>query len=350
MRILYGVQGTGNGHISRARELAKYFAIKNVCVDYLFTGRDQNSFFDMEIFGNYHYRRGLTFYNENGQVNYLKTFQNNNYLQFLADIFHFDLEPYDLIITDFEPVSAWAARLSGKKVIGIGHQYAFGYNIPLSAENFISKSVLRYFAPANISIGLHWDKFRSPILPPIIDTSLVMARRDEAPNRKVKNVLVYLPFEDQEFVQEVLATLQEYIFTIYSPDLNDHQKGNLILRKASHDMFKSDLIKTDAVICGSGFELISECLHLGLPILTKPQGGQMEQQSNAMALQELKYATVIKELNPHKIESWCNRVVENNIQIKLPNVAAYIVNWVCKNHREGIDDMSDELWNRTSYL
>ena len=84
MRILYGVQGTGNGHISRARELAKYFAIKNVCVDYLFTGRDKNGFFDMEIFGNYHYRKGLTFYSQNGQVNYLKTFKKNNYFQFLV--------------------------------------------------------------------------------------------------------------------------------------------------------------------------------------------------------------------------------------------------------------------------
>jgi UDP:flavonoid glycosyltransferase YjiC (YdhE family) len=37
MKILYGVQGTGNGHISRARLMADAFSRRNdVEVDYLF--------------------------------------------------------------------------------------------------------------------------------------------------------------------------------------------------------------------------------------------------------------------------------------------------------------------------
>ena len=32
MKLLYGVQGTGNGHISRARMMAKHFSEKKIVV------------------------------------------------------------------------------------------------------------------------------------------------------------------------------------------------------------------------------------------------------------------------------------------------------------------------------
>lgn len=346
MKILYGVQGTGNGHITRARMLAKHFSNEPVSVDFLFTGRKQKDFFDMSIFGDYLYRQGLTFHSEKGRLNYFKTLKKNNLITFVRDVMQLDVAPYDLIITDFEPVSAWAGRLSGKKVIGIGHQYAFGYDIPLSGENVISRFIMRYFSPASISVGLHWDKFDAPILPPIIDNSLTRVKRVEPNDRKVKNILVYLPFEDQKLLQDLLVALPEFIFTIYSQDLYDHDNGNLKLRKASHDKFKSDLVSTDAVICGSGFELISECLHLGLPILTKPQAGQMEQQSNAAALEQLQYATVFTKLDPHVIQYWCNRISEKNTEIKLPDVAAFIVDWICREQHKDISEVSHELWSQ----
>ncbi|HCS28312.1 MAG TPA: glycosyltransferase, partial [Spongiibacteraceae bacterium] len=51
MRILYGVQGTGNGHISRARMMARHFTLRGSKVDYLFSGRDLGRYFDMQCFG-----------------------------------------------------------------------------------------------------------------------------------------------------------------------------------------------------------------------------------------------------------------------------------------------------------
>ena len=53
MRILYGVQGTGNGHISRCRSVAEALARKGVEVDYLLSGRPANGYFDMQAFGHY---------------------------------------------------------------------------------------------------------------------------------------------------------------------------------------------------------------------------------------------------------------------------------------------------------
>ncbi len=48
MRILYGVQGTGNGHLSRARVVAKALAKHYIQVDYFFSGRQPEQFFDMQ--------------------------------------------------------------------------------------------------------------------------------------------------------------------------------------------------------------------------------------------------------------------------------------------------------------
>ena len=39
MKILYGVQGTGNGHIARARAMSHAFKEHDVEVDFLFSGR-----------------------------------------------------------------------------------------------------------------------------------------------------------------------------------------------------------------------------------------------------------------------------------------------------------------------
>ncbi len=43
MNILYGIQGTGNGHVSRSRVMAKHFAERGANVTYLFSGREKKS-------------------------------------------------------------------------------------------------------------------------------------------------------------------------------------------------------------------------------------------------------------------------------------------------------------------
>ena len=60
--------------------------------------------------------------------------------------------------------------------------------------------------------------------------------------------------------------------------------------------FKLDLRASAGVICNAGFELISECLQWGKPVLTRPLAGQMEQRSTAEALRQLGYATVLGKL------------------------------------------------------
>ncbi len=114
MKLLYGVQGTGNGHIARARMMAHHFAKRGIEVQYLFSGRPPEQYFDMAAFGDYWHYVGLTFATEQGRISNIKTLRQLRPLQFIRDLRNIDLSPFDAVITDFEPLTAWAGRLQKK--------------------------------------------------------------------------------------------------------------------------------------------------------------------------------------------------------------------------------------------
>lgn len=337
MKILYGVQGTGNGHTTRARMMARYFAKHNADVTYLFSGREQDQYFDMECFGEVIYRRGLTFVTDSGKVLYGQTTLHNNVPRFLLDVFNLDLSPYDVILTDYEPITAWAGKLRGRKVIGVGHQYAFGSNVPRDGENLIANLVMKYFAPVSQGIGFHWHHFgHDNILPPIIDNHLPGDRSGDF-------YLVYLPFEHQGTVTTLLNCLEDYQFIQYSPELTDSTKGNVKLRKTCHDGFKRDLSHCKGVICNAGFELVSECLHMRLPLLVKPVQGQLEQLSNAAALRQLQFAKTIDHLSPAVVEDWLEKD-KLSPELDFPDVAEALVEWLLQGQQRDSKILANELW------
>lgn len=340
MKILYGIQGTGNGHISRGRMMARHFAAQGADITYLFSGRPREQYFDMQPFGDFLTRRGLTFITQGGRIRYLSTVMKNNVFELLSDIRNLDLSGYDLVITDFEPVSAWAGKRAGLPVIGIGHQYAFHHRIPIAGANPVATNIMRWFGPAQHAIGLHWHHFDQPILPPIIDPDI--KRLPDA-----GHTLVYLPFEDQHKVAQMLNSIKDHRFIQYSPELTDAEQGNVSLRKTCHDGFKRDMASASRVICNAGFELVSECLALGLPILVKPLHGQMEQLSNALALEKLGYGRAIHTVEQACIERWIDSRTEV-LQINYPDVAKALVTWVLSGQWEDKKSLINSLWNEKS--
>lgn len=342
MKILYGIQATGNGHISRSRVMARYLSEHNVDVTYLFSGRDKDKLFDMEIFGDYLHRRGLTFVIDHGAINHFKSITQNNIFTFLNDVKKLDLDDYDLVISDFEPVTAWAAKLKNKPSIGVGHQYAFGPRTPSAGRYSLGSMIMKSFAPVKYKAGLHWHPFGEGVLPPIIDFQLQRNSCDES-------YLVYLPFEDQGRVTQMLNTLQGYQFLQYSPNVSDAQCANVALRQTCYSGFKNDLRKAKGVICNAGFELISECLHLGLPILAKPLTGQIEQLSNGLALTELGYAEIRLKLNAQSIKQWLEQ--EKRVQPRpIPNVAEPLVEWILSAQWQDTKVLTDRLWKNNGRL
>ncbi|MFH2058209.1 MAG: hypothetical protein ABIJ59_04850 [Pseudomonadota bacterium] len=49
MRILYGIQGTGNGHVSRATRIIDCLPRRKITVDVIFSGCDTDKVYDQSI-------------------------------------------------------------------------------------------------------------------------------------------------------------------------------------------------------------------------------------------------------------------------------------------------------------
>jgi len=337
MKIFYGVQGTGNGHITRARVMAKALYAAGMDVTFQFSGRPRDKYFDMDIFNDYQTCKGLTFSIDKGQVKFCKTALEAKPITFIKEINALDLSGYDLIISDFEPVTAWAAKQQKKLVLGIGHQYAFKHKIPRQSNDPLAEQVLKHFAPADKSIGLHWHHFGQPILPPIIETA------ELAPKSIKHKIVVYLPFEDPRQVIDLLAPFKNFTFHIYSPEPVASEFEHIFCYPLSRTGFQQNLTDCEGIISNSGFELASEALQLGKKILAKPIHGQMEQLANAAALTHTGYGHVMNDLDASIIEHWLHDA--HAVHVTYPNTAQIVVEWI----KNGMPDMDnyfiEAVWN-----
>ena len=340
MKILYGVQATGNGHISRARALAEAFRNHDVDVTWLFSGRERSQLFDMAPFGDFRHCRGLTFATRAGSVRYWRTLRQNHLPRFLRDVRALPLAGFDLVVTDFEPVTAWAGRRAGVPTIGIGHQYAFGPNTPIAGGHWLARQIMSRFAPVDRPVGLHWHPYNDNVLPPILD---LPAQRGETGD----HVLVYLPFEDASAVSALLQQFPAIQFRLYGPGLGAAEHGNVSLRPTSVEDFKRDLARCSGVICNSGFELISECLQWRKPVLTKPLTGQMEQLSNALALAQLGHATVVARLDTESLGPWLLQRPAPPA-LRFADVADALAGWLAAGARTEIATLQQQLWRDTA--
>ena len=336
MRIFYGVQGTGNGHITRARVMAKELDKAGIDVDFQFTGRPFDQYFDMEIFNGYQVKHGLTFSVNDGKVSYIKTGLDSKPITFIKEINQLDLTDYDLVITDFEPVTAWAAKLKGVPVLGLGHQYAFKHKIPKHGSDPLADLVMHYFAPVTHSVGLHWHHFGQPILPPIIEVHTTT-------DINKSKIVVYLPFEKTEAVIKLLTPFEHFQFHIYTANVVASTVDHIQCKPLSREGFQDDLKDCAGIISNAGFELASESLQLGKKILVKPLNSQMEQISNAAALRQLGYGHTMDTLDAATIDHWLHN--SHAVKVNYPNTAKLLVDWFLEGMPDMTTDYIENIWH-----
>ena len=114
MKIFYAVQATGNGHISRAHELFPYLREFGT-VDFLLSGSNSTLQPDFPV----RYRsQGLSlFYSQSGGLNRTRTLRNAKFLSVINYANSLPLETYDLIINDFDFVTAWCPNCTDRKFL-----------------------------------------------------------------------------------------------------------------------------------------------------------------------------------------------------------------------------------------
>lgn len=347
MKILYGIQGTGNGHITRARHLAHAFQhYDDITVDYCFSGRKASALFDMDIFKSFQAKRGMTFITENGRINHVKTILNNNIMSVVKDIKSIDVSSYDLVLNDFEPITAWAAKRKGIPSISVSHQASFLYKVPTKGKGLIDKVITSNFAPTTFNLGTHWYHFGHPILPPFVAQDLV--KNKPANVEQNSKILVYLPFESLELIREQLLVLSDWDFICYHPSLSGSStEQNITWHAPSSSAFKKDLVKCSGVLSNCGYELSTECLSLGIPLIVKPLQGQFEQLSNAYTLETLGLCRVIHSLNSELIDDWLQN--KSGIELNYPTNCNPFIDWLKKGNWERSQEISDELWSNVNF-
>ncbi|MGX5173153.1 glycosyltransferase family protein [Aliikangiella sp. IMCC44653] len=340
MKVLYAVQATGNGHITRARVMAKVFKALHIEVDWVFTGRDRDSLFDMQIFGDFKCLKGLTFSIRNGKVDHIKTIFKNNLFSFVYDVLSFDFTGYDIIINDFEPITAWSAKIKKIKTYGLSHQMAFQKDIPIAGKSLIASLVLKHFAPVSFPMGLHWDAFDQSLLPPIVEKPTNLTQL--IPNK----ILVYFPFCDSEKLVEWFSHFTQFEFYIFHGETKPSGFKHIHILPFSRKHFLTMQANCGGVITAAGFELPSEAIQYGQKLLLLPLNGQMEQQSNALALRRLNRATIIHDFSQGALEKWLTQPLHQ--PIIYPNVACAVAKWLVSLEKESLASLSKRLWLETT--
>lgn len=322
--ILYGVNGEGSGHSTRAKEVISHLQRQGHRLHVASFDRGlrnlRESFPVTEIFG-----LQLTYVNN--RVRYKRTVASNlvkapraarsvKQLSRLAEE-----NNIDLVITDFEPLTCHVGHRKGLPVIAIDNQHALtntrvslprGYQRDAAAVRLVTRMmtpranaylVLSFF-PAPI-------KRRNTFLFPPIVRQEVLSTAPQAGDY----MLVYVTSPAKELaalLQQVRCKFVAYGFG------REGQEGNMLFKKPSMDGFLRDLAGARAVMANAGFSLVSEALHLGKPYLAIPVKNQFEQTLNAYYVDKLGYGAWWKELSKEKIESFLF-----NLPVYEENLRAY---------------------------
>jgi uncharacterized protein (TIGR00661 family) len=342
MKILYGVQGTGNGHIARARIMASALSRhRDVDVDFVFSGREPEGYFDMDIFGDYRTFTGLSFVTRRGHVDKFATIKKAKLRRLYHDVKAMDTSGYDLLINDFEPITAWAAKQHGTPSISISHQAAFTYNVPKTGYTLIDNVLMKTYAPTQCRLGVHWYHFNQPIIPPFV-------AEKPANHPRNSHVLVYLPFEDIDDITQMLEPLSDHIFECFHPNITEQtEMGHIRFNPTSKPRFEKALKHAYGVIANGGFELSSEALQLGKKLLIKPLHGQFEQLSNVLTLTSLELCQTLFQLDTDTVEEWLE--APQTEAITFPDNPDILIEWLKKGDFSDIQPLCDRLWKNVQF-
>ncbi len=311
-KIVYGLSGEGSGHSSRSREMISFLIsrgheVKAVSYDRGFHNL-KDDFDIMEV-------TGLRMINKDNKISITKTFAEN--FNNISKVFESsesvkqkifkDFKP-DLVITDFEPMTAYLANYFDLPLISIDNQHRFRYmEFPcphdMKTEAVFVENLIRAIVPRSsisLIITFYFSKVknrRTFLFPPILRQKILNTRTE-----KGNHILVYVT-QAYEQLPEVLKTFEREEFHIYGFNREGKDK-NLIFKGYDREGFRCDLASCKCVIGTAGFTLITESLHLRKPYCSIPVQGQFEQVMNAIMLEELGYGKKVSKLTRETISSF----------------------------------------------
>jgi uncharacterized protein (TIGR00661 family) len=224
-------------------------------------------------------------FGKNGGIDLIETYKRIKTFRLLREIKKFPVEQYDLVISDFEPITSWACKLKNKKCIGLSNQAATLHPLAPRPSGFdpLGRFILEYYAPVTEDYGFHFKSLSDHIFTPVIRKAV-----RSLPLVNDGHYTVYLPSYDDRRIIKHLKAFSETKFEVFSKHTSkSYRVKNIEVRPVQEKKFLLSMASSAGVICNAGFGTTSEALFLGKKLLVIPMKKQYEQHCNAAMLQEM---------------------------------------------------------------
>ncbi len=314
MRILYGVVGEGMGHATRSRLVIEHLARAHHEVLVVVSGAAHTLLKDvLAVFPNVRVEEiaGLRLAYAGNVVDKSKSF-TGAIKRAPADLWR-NIQVY----RDIEDTTdAFAAQAVFSDFDSWSYFYGKNHFVPIvSIDNMqilhrarlddaVTNNRCRAFRLARAAVkaklpgAYHYlitsfffpplRKKRTTLVPPILRPEILAAKRDKA-----DHILCYLRAVEPAQVVDLFAECPHEV-RAYGSGKVDARIHNVQFCGFSEQGFVDDLRTARAVVAGGGFSLMSEAVHLGVPMLSVPIGEQFEQELNARYLEHLGYGRFVR--------------------------------------------------------
>ena len=336
-RIIYGVAGEGFGHSSRSHLIGQ--RLIDAGHDVMFVGSRKSLVYLKQYFGppkaDVKEIFGLSFVYVNGRIDKSETLKQN--LLNLPEgnrqneeLFKQYFEPFEpeLVISDFEPFSAWWAWRNRVPFISIDHEHMLTLcKLEHRSKNWFSRLTAGvvtecHYVGAVAYIVINF--FKTPLridsavlTPPIVRPVVRALEAGEG-----EHILLYSTTgKGEKKLRDMLGKFGGQKFYIYGFDpvrdptekvSNGVDKSaeykNCIFKERSTEGFLADLAGARGVIASAGFSLISECLYLKKKMLLLPIAGQYEQMINGHYIEKLGLGISAEKLDEDVLERFLNQI------------------------------------------
>jgi uncharacterized protein (TIGR00661 family) len=291
VRIHYGVNVHRQGHVCRVAEMLRRLRARGHHVTVSTCGPTPPAY-TRSLLGDFEHVRGPGLAMRDGRLDPVRTIAElattfpGCVLAAAALARRLVRERVDLVLSDFDLLSAWASGLARIPSAGVAGQYRVhrtrGPAPGLRTLHLTSFPVLegaaiglsRIFAISFCPVQS--TRADTEVIGPIVDAEIVAA----APRRD-GFTLVYVTAPTARVVAALAPSGRR--FRVYGGH-HPERIGNVELVATDRASFLDDLVRCDAVILNGGFQSVCEAAVLGKPILSIPIPQQYESLFNAHQL------------------------------------------------------------------
>ena len=314
MRILYGVNGEGMGHATRSQVVIESLLERHE-VHVVASGAAFR--YLSGVLPDVEEILGAKFVMEDGEIRRWATVRQN-----ITDVG--GSAPHsirhwiemtrawrpDVVVTDFEPLSAIYARVGRAPLIAVdninmldrcvhdeeiydGHREDFTIARAVTRSmvpNAVNYLVTTFFYPK-------LAKGQTTLVPPILRRAIIEAEPEPG-----EHLVVYSSGEENALAALRDSGIPCRVYGMRGGPAEGTTDGNLEFKPRSNEGFVEDLRTARGVVAGGGFSLMSESVYLGKPMLAMPLIGQFEQLMNSRYLEREGFGVSAMELTPKVLD------------------------------------------------